>query len=59
MHVAPDAPHQRDGCSCGVFLMATLDLLMQGLLPPYAFSQADIPKIRLGIAAHLLHDRIP
>jgi hypothetical protein len=58
LHVADKVPRQSDGCSCGVFLIGMLDMLTQGLLPPYAFSQVDIPRMRGGVAVQLLQGGI-
>lgn len=48
-------PQQQDASSCGVFMLAFADLLMQSLSPPFSISQADIAAMRLGIAAQLLN----
>lgn len=57
MQVVSNLPHQSDGSSCGVFMIGFADLLMRGIWPPYAFSQAHIPDMRIGIAAQLLKCR--
>ena len=49
-----DVPGQLDDSSCGYFMLGFADLLMQGFAPPYAFSQADIADLRVGIAALFL-----
>lgn len=58
MHVADGVPTQHDGCSCGVFMLGVMDMLTQGLLPPYDFSQSSIAKMRLGVASQLLQGRV-
>lgn len=42
---------QRDDDSCGVFMAAFAEMIMRGYGPPYCFCQADVPRIRLGMAA--------
>ena len=47
-------PQQDNGCDCGVFMLATIDLLRRGL--PVTFSQNDLTRsqYRLRIASMLI-----
>ena len=48
-------PEQHDGGSCGVFMCMYAEHLLAGSDPSHAFSQSDIPGLRLHMAASLLH----
>ena len=50
-------PRQRDGSACGVFVVAMAARLAAGHRPPFGLSQADVPALRLRIAADCLARR--
>jgi Ulp1 protease family, C-terminal catalytic domain len=52
--VCEGLPKQRDDSSCGVFMTAFAQLVLTGCMPPYDFTQKDIPTVRKSIAATLL-----
>jgi len=49
-----ELPEQHDGGSCGVFACLYAKHLLAGSNPAQAFSQNDIPRLRLQMAADLL-----
>ena len=49
-----ELPEQHDGGSCGVFTCMYAKYLVAGSNPTQAFSQYDIPRLRLQMAADLL-----
>lgn len=49
-----ELPEQHDGGSCGVFTCMYAKCLLAGSDPTQAFSQNDIPRLRLQMAANLL-----
>ena len=49
-----DLPQQHDGGSCGVFICQYAKQLLQGAKVQSAFSQQDIPELRLQMAIELL-----
>ena len=49
-----DLPKQHDGGSCGVFVCQYAKQLLQGAKVQSAFSQQDIPELRLQMATELL-----
>ncbi|KAL3157513.1 Cysteine-type peptidase activity protein [Trebouxia sp. C0010 RCD-2024] len=52
--VRDDLPEQHDGSSCGVFVCQYARRLLQGAQVQRAFSQQDIPELRLQMATQLL-----
>uniref|UniRef100_A0A7S0WQN0 Ubiquitin-like protease family profile domain-containing protein n=1 Tax=Chlamydomonas leiostraca TaxID=1034604 RepID=A0A7S0WQN0_9CHLO len=56
--VQQGVPRQGDGAACGVFACAYAQLLAAGVEPPWNFSQADIGRLRRGIAAEMLAQKI-
>jgi len=56
--IAADVPCQRDNTSCGVFMLAAMDLVARGLHPPYAYAQPDSALMRRGVAAEILAGRV-
>ena len=50
-------PRQQDGSACGVFVAAMAARLAAGRRPPFGLSQADVPALRLRIAADCLARR--
>jgi sentrin-specific protease 1 len=50
--VVVDAPRQKNGFDCGVFICQYVRQLALGL--PVTFSQRDIPGVRLRICSDLL-----
>jgi len=49
-----ELPEQHDGGSCGVFMCMYAKYLLAGSEPGHASSQANIPALRLQMAADLL-----
>ena len=49
-------PQQRDGSSCGVFMLVYAELRAMAVRMPFAFTQGDMPRIRLAIVGQLLRD---
>jgi len=52
----PHLPRQKDGGSCGVFVLAAADLFSLGL--PLTFTQADIASLRCHVALSLFFDSL-
>jgi sentrin-specific protease 1 len=50
-------PRQEDGCACGVFAASLGAHLAAGRARPFGLSQADVPALRLRIAADCLARR--
>jgi sentrin-specific protease 1 len=47
-------PRQTDGAACGVFAASIAARLAAGIAPPFGLCQADVPALRLRIAADCL-----
>ena len=54
VHMRSGVPRQLDGSACGVFVVAMAARLAAGMGPPFGLSQADVPALRLRIAADCL-----
>jgi Ulp1 family protease len=59
VHPREMIPQQRDGSSCGVFMLVYAELRAMGVRMPFSFSQDDMPRIRRAVVGQLLRDLPP